>query len=293
MKEHIGYAKLILFGEHFVVYGIPAIGMALKDLYTTCTLHPSDTWEIQGVNQSEVVIPALQSILAELKLIGPYKVVFNSNIPVSAGLGSGAAICVSFTRALSDHHFLKLTDKRINELAYEGEKFFHGSPSGIDNTLSTFGGVLEFTKGKPFTSLDIEPMPLIIACTGEKGSTKQMVANVKNLKEKNPEKFRKWMKEMEKIIESAKESLEQHDLETLGKLMDKNQELLYNIGVSTLELELLIEIAKDKGALGAKLTGAGGGGCIVALAKDGKDANTILQAIKQKGFQAFYSEQAL
>ena len=184
-------------------------------------------------------------------------------------------------------------DEKINEAAYEGEKAYHGTPSGIDNTASTYGGLIWFVKnlngGK--NTMEIlasgKRMPLVIANTGITASTVEVVGDVRKLKEANPVIFEKFFNEYYNLAINAKVALLEGDPINIGKLMNQNHKLLQEITVSGEINDKLVEIALDNGALGAKMTGTGRGGLVIALAENDEVQKNITNAIEMKGYDVW------
>ncbi|NIO38142.1 mevalonate kinase, partial [Candidatus Bathyarchaeota archaeon] len=199
----------------------------------------------------------------------PIKIILEGDLKAASGVGASAASCAAIARALSRQFNLGFSDEKINEIAYEGEKGYHGTPSGIDNTAATFGGLIWFQKGEPNVMERLklkEPVEIVMGNTGVVANTKAAVAGVKERKEKEPEKYENIFSAANDLAQEARKALESYDLEAVGKYMNKNHELLQSIEVSSKDLDLLVELAKDHGALGAKMTGGGLGGYMVALA---------------------------
>jgi mevalonate kinase len=213
------------------------------------------------------------------------------NLPGFSGLGASAASSVAIARAISEEFGLNLPDERINEVAYEAEKAYAGNPSGIDNTAATYGGLMWFRKnlqGGPdmVERLSIrEPVEIVIGSTGKVANTKAMVEGVAQRKKQNPQKYDLLFKRAEEIAVKGKKALEAGDLKKVGELMNENHQLLQDIEVSSKELDLLVNIARKQGAIGAKLTGGGGGGCMVALTPGKKLQEKVASAIEKEGFQ--------
>ncbi len=296
----IGYGKLILFGEHFVVYGLPGIasGIDKKFELTIEKINEKDTVVEDNVfyyekvklseNPGHVKFKVIEPILKKFNISG-IKLTFNGDI-ASKGMGLSAAYAVATARAISELNDLNLTDDEINELAYECEKVSHGTPSGIDNTCATFGKAIWFEKQEPQNKIELlkvaTPLYIVIGDTGIRGTTKEIVAGVRERKEENEEEFEEIFQDEVILVNEAKQALEEGDIKMLGELMNNNQVLLRDIGVSCDELEELIEVALENGALGAKLSGAGKGGIIIALAENEEVQEKIVKAIQEKGFKA-------
>jgi mevalonate kinase len=282
--------KIILLGEHFVVYGIPAIAAALSNKAVVEVKKSKKTEFIPKVDGTipELTSRAISNIFSVMNIKDNFKIILTGNLPTYGGLGSSAAFCVALVRALANEYNLKLSNEQVNSYAYEGEKAFHGNPSGIDNTVSTYGGVIKFIRGKCFEQIKIaSPLYFTIGFTGISSPTAEMVERIRKFKEAHCEKFQLLCKEVEDIIIRAEDALASGDVKLLGELMNENHYLLREIGVSTEKNDAIVEIALDNGAVGAKLTGGGGGGCCIALARNKKHAEEILAEIKKAGFDGF------
>ncbi len=300
----IGFGKTILFGEHFVVYGLPAIASAISN-YTLAEVEEAKEkgWHLEDnrpavegykekkqgeIKRSLDLIFDYLNIDLEKK---PIKIRLSGNLKAASGIGASAALASSVARALNQHFALGLNDDEINRVAYEGEKGSAGTPSGIDNTCSTYGGMLVFQKNlegglnKIIKLKPKEPLKVVLASTGITQETKKVVSEVRLDKEKNPQKYEKIFEEYSKIFEEAKKSIEQGELKRVGELMNKNQELLKQINVSCPEIEEITRIALKNGALGAKLTGTGRGGLVVCLVKSNEDQEKVASSIEESGFE--------
>ncbi len=210
-------------------------------------------------------------------------VIIKSSIPIAAGLGSSAAVAVSVTTAVSELLELGLSREDIFNIAYRGECLIHGNPSGIDPAISTYGGALLFHKSEKPKPIEIKgEIPLVIGNTQIKRSTGKLVAHVNRVRVKYPSIIEPLIGSYKALLHNAVKALKEGDLHTLGELMNLNQGLLYTLGVSSGSLERLINAAREAGALGAKLTGAGGGGCIIALTEPEK-LESVSKAIKLAG----------
>lgn len=293
MKKIEGKAtgKIILFGEHFVVYGAPAIAAAIDNK----VIVEIEEAEENDIITDQAVIPEMSkgAIAAIEKAMGiekKFKVYLKGNLPTYGGLGSSAAFCVALVKAFATFKNLQLNKKQINDFAYEGEKVFHGSPSGIDNYMATYGGVLLFKRGENALQKQIEvknPFTMVVGFTGKLSPTAKMVAEVRKLKEDDPEKFQQLFDEATDIVYRALTVIEKGKVEELGELMNQNQYLLREIGVSDEKNNEIIRLMLAAGALGAKITGGGGGGCCIALARDKIAAMEIERTLKKNGFDCF------
>ncbi|MDI6884559.1 MAG: mevalonate kinase, partial [Hadesarchaea archaeon] len=289
------------FGEHFVIYGVPSIVSAI-DKVTIATVEPSGGpgWTLDDCRQAtpgykeEKLEQQKDSIDRILKAAGinptknPIKITFGGDLVAASGIGASAASCTALARALSDEFKLGFSDDRINELAYEGEKGYHGTPSGIDNTAATYGGLIWFVRGEPnvIERLKIKcPIEVVMGNTGLVANTKAAVAGVRERKERYPGKYEKIFNEAKELAYMARKALLDYDLQAVGKLMDENHRQLQAIEVSCKELDQLVELARANGAYGAKMTGGGLGGNMVALTP-GKDLqDQVARAIKREGFE--------
>ena len=297
----IGFGKAILFNEHFVVYGIPSIVSAIGN-YTVAHIEPYDKPGIHLIDNRKATPhykedkhehqqDSLQRILTKMAIDQKKQgltITLEGNLYAASGIGASAASCVAIARALSDYHSLNLQDDEINEIAYEGEKGYHGNPSGVDNTASTYGGLIWFQKGETNTIDRItipNPIEIVIGNTGKVANTKAAVAGVKERKEHNPDKYQEIFNRAENITYLAKRALEESDLKEIGKLMNENHKLLQQIEVSTKELDFLVNVARENGAIGAKLTGGGLGGNMLALTPRKDLQEQVATAIEKEGFQ--------
>lgn len=305
-------AKIILFGEHFVVYGEPAIVLAIDrrahvkvENRKDSSLHmhsanlnlagyfENNIFQIEQGDAREARIkfePVRQAVGKVLEKHGQnvgLNIEINSTVPVGAGLGSSAAVVAAATAAVSALLGVKLSKEDIFRISYEAEKVVHGTPSGVDPAISTFGGTLLFQMDTGFKPLEVKTdIPLVIGDTGVERSTRVQVEKVRNIMDKYPRVVEPMLKAAREIVLRAIEAFKENDLESLGTLMNINHALLYGVGVSDESLEWLTNAARKAGALGAKLTGAGGGGCMIALAKDER-LEPVLEAIQRAGGRPF------
>ncbi|MCS5650878.1 MAG: mevalonate kinase [Dehalococcoidia bacterium] len=291
--------KIILFGEHAVVYGKPAIAIPVSDMRATAWSEPGEngiTINAMDIDQkfklstdkNQFSVLA-QSILAITDGHEPNLTInLTSKLPQGSGMGSSAATSTAVCRALSGHLGVDLAANEISELVFKAEKIVHGTPSGIDNTVVAYEMPVYFIKGqKPETFEPGKLFRLVIGDTGIEASTKKTVANVRNAWKNEPALMEGYFNEIEKITLNGKIAIESGNVEQVGELMDENHDLLNSIGVGHKILEELVEIAREKGALGAKLTGGGGGGNMVALAKNKKTQKKIYDGITEAGYRAY------
>lgn len=299
--EGIGFGKTILFNEHFVVYGIPAIVSAIGK-YTIAKVTPYDKSGINLVDnrsatpqykeeKREQQQESLRRIVEKMKLDFSKEGVhidLGGSLYAASGIGASAASCVAIVRALSEYYQLFLSDEDINEIAYEGEKGYHGTPSGIDNTASTFGGLIWFEKNNPNVVERISvnnPVEIVIGNTGKVANTTAAVTGVRERREKTPMKYQEIFNRAENIAYLAKRAFIDEDLHEIGKLMNENHKLLQQIEVSSKELDFMVKLARDSGAYGAKLTGGGLGGNMIALTPGKNLQEEVVTALEKEGFQ--------
>ena len=303
MGRGSGFGKTILFGEHFVVHGVPGIASAV-DSAAEATVKKAT----KGINVTDKRTGAkgyaekkklqqLESIERMLKAMNmdPQNVAIDiwlgGNLPGFSGLGASAASSVAIARAIAEEFDIYLSDEKINEVAYEAEKAYAGNPSGIDNTAATFGGLIWFKRNFSGDSNTIEqlnirePVEIVIGNTGIVANTKAMVVGVGERKKQNPEKYNVIFKQAEDLAHKGRKALEELDLQKVGELMNENHRLLQEIEVSCKELDYLVDLTREKGAFGAKMTGGGGGGCILALTPGKELQETVASAIENEGFE--------
>jgi mevalonate kinase len=302
MGKGSGYGKVILFGEHFVVHGVPGIVSAI-DSTTEAEVKKTGTGiEVKDERKTakgyseEKRLQQLESIERMLKAMGidpktPLSIWIGGTLPGFSGLGASAASSVAIARAITEEFGMNVPDEKINEVAYEAEKAYAGNPSGIDNTAATYGGLMWFQKNIAGGANTIErislpkPVEIIIGSTGKVANTKAMVAGVAERKRENPQKYAPLFKQAEALAYAGRKALEAGDLKRMGELMNENHRLLQEIEVSSPELDLLVGIARKQGAYGAKLTGGGGGGCMTALTPTEALQEKVAAAIENEGFE--------
>lgn len=292
--------KVILFGEHFVVYGVKAILCAINKRVTV-TAENIETkiisiksnigdLELQPNKPiSEIDSPLKPFYYLANKMIQNQntgiKIIVESEIPLGVGLGSSSACCVAGAAAIS-RLFSDTSKEKILELAIEAEKTIFQNTSGADCTVCTYGGIMEFNKENGYTKIKSEPnFHLVIANSNIEHSTELVVNEVKSFKEKNEEEFSKLCDNETNLVEDVLELLKENNTKKLGEKINQNQKYLEAIGVSNEKIKEMIQIGM-KSSFGAKITGAGGGGCIFALT-DETNLNETINQFRNKSFECF------
>ncbi|MCT0949402.1 mevalonate kinase [Weissella confusa] len=297
------HAKVILLGEHAVVYGQPAIALPLPDLAMTATIEAREEGQIviaqgyQGplATMAEVYEGVRQLIVRLLRHFNAIKTPFTlriqSSIPQERGMGSSAASAIAIVRAFFAFFETELSDAELQRWANIEEAITHGSPSGIDAATTAHDVPVWFVKGeKP------EPMSmalhgtLIIADTGVHGQTGLAVSVVREQLDNEPEATRPHIDALGQIARETREDLANDDIQSLGRHMNDAQSHLSALGVSHPKLDELINAANQAGALGAKLTGGGVGGAMLALAQSDEDVQHIIQALEAAGAQEVWAQ---
>lgn len=287
--------KVILFGEHAVVYGRPAIAAPVQQVQARAVIAPAAACIIEAVDLGERIDVAaapednpfariVRLLCAEFSEPLPsWRIIVHSEIPIAAGLGSGAAISAAIARAMMMGWDVTLPQKRLSQLVYEVEKIHHGIPSGIDNTVVVYQRPIYFVKGRsPLPFAVAHPLHLLIADTGIASPTKITVGDVRRAWQEDRQRYETLFDAISDVVEDARKAIETGDLRALGRLMLANQHLLAEIAVSSPPLQQLIDAAMAAGALGAKLSGGGRGGNIIALALP-ENIRQVGQALEEAG----------
>ena len=299
--------KVILLGEHAVVYGRPAIAATLgRGLGATAELDAQDQvlripyWGKRGLRIRlgeqrtgfEVMERAFEAALTAADLgRQPLTVTVDGSLPPGVGLGSSAAFAVAVLRALGEFRGRPFSGDELIEAATSVESVFHGTPSGVDHTVIALGGCVRFEQRADETvrRLDlVEPLPVVVGWTPREGVTREVVARLRDRRNALPALYERLFDAIGELVEAGEQAIAAHDLETLGALFDLNHGYLNACGVSTVAIERMVAVARDNGALGAKMTGAGCGGAVIALAPEG--TIDIVGALEKAGFEAFPTE---
>jgi mevalonate kinase len=277
--------KVILVGEHAVVYGRPAVALPVSQVRAQATVEDAD--EGQGIiivaadlgltlamgrrNLEGTLHPLEVTVAGVLEHLGlgmehDLTITVTSTIPIARGLGSGAAVSTAITRAVARHLSTELAADEVSRLVYEVERLHHGTPSGIDNTVIAYERPVYFVRGqRPETFAVGQTLALVIADTGLASSTKEVVGAVRRAWQESKDRYEDLFDRIGALVQQARRAIERGDLEQVGCIMDENHRLLQEMGVSSPRLDALVEAARRQGALGAKLSGAGRGGNVIAL----------------------------
>lgn len=290
--------KIILCGEHSVVYGRPAIAVPVSDMRSYATIAPGapgsglricapDLQQECALTMTTDAHPLgrlVRLVLRELNAPEPDAVLkIWSDLPMASGMGSGASVAVAAARALSASLGAELAPEVISRITYEVERIHHGTPSGIDNTVIAWEQPVYFVKGQPPEIFTIHtPFRLLIANSGIASSTKEAIDEVRHRWMATPAYYDIVFNCIGAIARAARAAVEQGAIRALGTLINENHELLVKMGVSLFQLDALIAAAREAGALGAKLTGSGQGGNIIALVED-TTIDAVRAAVTQAG----------
>jgi mevalonate kinase len=284
--------KIILLGEHAVVYGCPAIAAGIA-LGATATARLADVPQIHlnfplDTRHESEVNRAFTALLESLNSL-PVAVHAHTDVPPGLGLGASAALGVAVARAVVAANApqpLLDSRQRVTDAAHAWETVFHGHPSGIDVAAATLGGCFQFTAERGPKPIQLTtPLPIAVGIAGPPMSTKTMVDGLAQLRHQKPDLVNRSIEGIHSLVANARLALEAGDLPSLGRLLDLNQMLLAGLFLSSEGIERACAIARTAGALGAKLTGKGGGGCVIALCES--DQKPVLDAWRNNGIDGF------
>ncbi len=282
--------KVILLGEHAVVYGHPALAGGIsrgvttidqvveKNSKKTSRLRIPD-WDLDLSSDTQHPVALAFAAMLEAANVGFADLQLRSDLPAGAGLGSSAAMCVAIARCICDSD-----GEQVLEIANAGEACFHDTPSGIDVALSMSGGIASYQKGSGLTTLACPALPIVVGLSGIPRSTAKMVTLVRDVLRENSA-LESVISEIANLTREGQSALVSGDLDQLGSCMNRCHRELSRLGVSVDTLDTMVGIAQSAGAIGAKLTGAGGGGAIIALAP--KREHEVCSALREAGFESF------
>lgn len=314
MIRGTAHGKVILFGEHAVVYGVPALAVGIdRGAWaeatpvegSVSTLHVRG-WNVTLTDEADDASPPLARAFRDVLVatregqrtaghdpIGAVRVEAEADLPPGGGLGCSAALGVAVARALDTTAATGAVAARVNAW----ERVFHGNPSGIDAAVAAQGGCVLFQRPYPMPAEGAAPtiervrvnqaIHLCVGHSGQASSTKSMVEAVARIRERRPEVTQRTFDAIHTLVKNARLAIEDYDLRAIGQLLDLNQMLLSGLFLSTPEIEQMCATARTSGAFGAKLTGAGGGGCVVALVENPERGADVLAAWKKEGFDGF------
>lgn len=301
MGRGTGFGKTILIGDQFVLYGVPAIVSALPyETVADVERVDGEGWilednrpEVPGYKQKkrEQQVESINRIFKVMKIDvkkNPVKITYGGTLLAGSGVGASAASCVSLARALNETFNLGLSLDEINHVGWEGEFAYHGLPSGVDNTASTYGGImLYYVKNdqKGFDKIKLKkPIRVVLGNSGVTADTSALRGMTEEQREKNADMFWGRLNTIKEQVYEVKKGLETGDLEKVGTTITENHKILIEMGLSHEKLISLCDLALRKGALGAKLTGGGMGGYMIALASDQDTQDTVASAIEKQGY---------
>jgi mevalonate kinase len=303
-----GFRKAILVNEHLVVYGVPAIAVpVLLPVEVTAKVGSGAGLRILvrpatgGNPRKDADSDRFEAVRRVLKTMGlsetenRIQVECGDDLRGWSGLGSSAGFCVALTRALCEALGRPCSDEEINRIAYTGEEVFAANPSGIDNTVATYGQPVWFERGRMPAWERIRiglPLWIVIGYSGRPARTRDEVEKVALFRDAHADAFSGFVQEATRLGRDARTALERGDGKSLGALMDQGHAMLQQLGVSNERLDEMVVFCRRQGALGAKLTGGGGGGCMLALVSDQPEGEAMVGLLEQMGYPAICVELA-
>jgi mevalonate kinase len=303
MGKGSAFGKTILIGDAFVLREVPAIVSSIP-FETECVVERLDKghgWilednrtEVPGYKEKkkEQQVDSINHILEVMKVDvqkDPIKIIYGGSLLAGSGVGASAASCVSLARALNDEFKMNLSIEEINHIGWEGEFAYHGIPSGVDNTASTFGGLILYhikNEQKTWKHINIkQPVEVVLANSGVTADTSKLDAHVEAQEQKKPDLFKKRLQTVTEQAFEMKKALEDYDLQKVGQLMTANHKILIDMDLSHEKLIYLCNLAIELGALGAKVTGGGRGGYMNALTPGKELQEKVASAMEKEGFK--------
>jgi len=298
IAEQSACGKSILLGEHAVVYGEPAIAIPMEDIRAYAWIEENNqrgieidaldlnekiVIENENRHQFAIVINELIQKTQSEKL--NFTVKLTSDIPQSVGMGSSAATSTAVCRCVAEYLGIELTAEEESEIVFRAEEIVHGTPSGIDNNVIVYEKPILFVKGEaPKILHSKRDLYIIIGESGVESSTMEMVKNIREMVNEKPKEFENKFDRIGKLVKEAEQNIQNGNIDEIGMLMNKNQEILIEMQLSHPELDNIIEITRRAGALGAKLTRKGGGGNVVAISDKLETQKMIANAIEGAGY---------
>jgi mevalonate kinase len=303
MGKGLAFGKTILIGDSFVLREVPAIVSSIP-FETECVverLSEGQDWILED-NRTEVPgykekkkdqqVDSINRILEVMKVDAqknPLKITYGGSLLAGSGVGASAASCVSLARALNDEFHLNLSIEEINHIGWEGEFAYHGTPSGVDNTTSTYGGLILYhikNGQKTWEHINLkEPVEVVLGNSGVTANTSKLDAHVKAQQEKEPDLFKGRLQTVSDQAFEMKKALEDYDLGKVGQIMTANHKILIDMDLSHEKLIYLCNMAIDLGAFGAKVTGGGRGGYMNALTPGKELQEKVASAMEKEGYK--------
>lgn len=286
------FGKLILFGEHFTVYGLPGIATKIPlDVTVQITPHETTVFDVKPFDAVIMKENEPKHILCQVydalfpEGTPPAQITITGDCIPQAGLGYSAACCRALVEEMNNFLDAKWSVEEKEKRILAGERVTHGTPSGIDNACALYDNIILFQKEKEIQELSHHlKLHLVIVDTGLRHNTKQAVDYVQQLAQTNSSAFAYILNAAKRVIEQGMQAIQDNDIETIGDLMNENHDLLKAIGVSCAEIEQAIKHLHELDILGAKLTGAGMGGCVIGLCENKEHQEKVAQSMQEQGY---------